>query len=56
MLAESHISIHTWPERSYAAIDAFMCGAARPHEVVPILRHALKARHIAVFEHMRGVL
>jgi S-adenosylmethionine decarboxylase len=56
VLAESHLSIHTWPERSYAAIDAFMCGAARPHEVVPILRHALKARHIAVFEHMRGVL
>lgn len=26
MLAESHISIHTWPERAYAAIDIFMCG------------------------------
>jgi S-adenosylmethionine decarboxylase len=27
LLAESHISIHTWPERGYAAIDIFMCGA-----------------------------
>jgi S-adenosylmethionine decarboxylase len=56
VLAESHISIHTWPERSYAAIDAFMCGSAEPHEVVPILRHAFKARRIALSEHLRGVL
>ena len=26
LLAESHISIHTWPERNFAAIDIFMCG------------------------------
>ena len=26
MLAESHISIHTWPERYYAAADIFLCG------------------------------
>jgi S-adenosylmethionine decarboxylase len=56
VLAESHISIHTWPERGYAAIDVFMCGTAEPHKVVPILRHAFKAPRIAIFEHMRGVL
>ena len=56
VLAESHISIHTWPERSYAAIDAFMCGRAEPHKVVPILRHAFKARRVALSEQMRGVL
>lgn len=27
MLAESHISIHTWPEHDYAAVDMFVCGA-----------------------------
>jgi S-adenosylmethionine decarboxylase len=27
LLAESHISIHTWPERDYAAVDIFLCGA-----------------------------
>ena len=27
LLAESHISIHTWPEYCYAAVDVFMCGA-----------------------------
>ena len=26
MLAESHISVHTWPESNYAAFDIFMCG------------------------------
>jgi S-adenosylmethionine decarboxylase len=56
VLAESHISIHTWPERGYAAIDVFMCGAAEPHKVVPILRHAFEAGRIAICEQMRGVL
>lgn len=26
LLAESHISIHTWPEHRYAAVDIFLCG------------------------------
>ena len=38
VLAESHISIHTWPERAYAAIDIFMCRACDPHDAVPVLR------------------
>jgi S-adenosylmethionine decarboxylase len=56
VLAESHISIHTWPERGYAAIDVFMCGSAVPHRVVPILRHAFNAGRIAIFEQLRGLL
>ena len=28
LLAESHISIHSWPERGYAAVDMFLCGRA----------------------------
>ena len=56
VLAESHISIHTWPERGYAAIDVFMCGSAAPHKVVPVLRHVFKARRIAISEQMRGVV
>ncbi|MDB5696005.1 MAG: S-adenosylmethionine decarboxylase [Sphingomonas bacterium] len=27
LLAESHISIHTWPEHDYAAVDIFLCGS-----------------------------
>jgi len=56
VLAESHISIHTWPERGYAAVDVFMCGAAEPHKVVPILKHAFKAGRVSLSEQMRGVL
>lgn len=56
VLAESHISIHTWPERAYAAVDIFMCGAAEPHKAVPILKHAFKAGRISLSEQMRGVL
>ncbi|NJO38759.1 MAG: adenosylmethionine decarboxylase [Rhizobiales bacterium] len=55
VLAESHMSIHTWPERAYAAIDIFMCGAAKPHKTVPILKHAFKAGRISLSEQMRGV-
>lgn len=31
LLAESHISIHTWPEHGYAAVDIFLCG--RRHDL-----------------------
>ncbi len=35
ILSESHISIHTWPERGYAAIDAFYCGKCDPEVSLP---------------------
>lgn len=40
VLAESHMSIHTWPEADYAAIDIFMCGDA---EIDAALAHILKS-------------
>ncbi len=54
VLAESHISIHTWPERRYAAIDIFMCGKAKPEACVPILRQAFSPMQTAVNELLRG--
>jgi len=54
VLAESHISIHTWPEIGYAALDVFMCGKANPNECVPVLREAFKAKRVAVSEMLRG--
>ena len=36
-LAESHISVHTWPENGYMAIDVFMCGDANPVLVIEAL-------------------
>lgn len=38
-LAESHISVHTWPEQHFAAFDIFMCGMARPEIAINILKH-----------------
>ena len=54
VLAESHISIHTWPEAGYAALDVFMCGDANPDACVPVLREAFKPRRVAVSELLRG--
>ncbi|WP_299936783.1 adenosylmethionine decarboxylase [uncultured Pelagimonas sp.] len=38
LLAESHISIHTWPEHGFAAIDIFMCGDCDPAASLAVLR------------------
>jgi len=54
VLAESHISIHSWPEKGYAALDVFMCGDAEPQRCVEVLRKAFKPKRIAVQELLRG--
>ena len=54
VLAESHISIHTWPEAGYAALDVFMCGSADPDKCVPVLREAFSATRVGVNELLRG--
>lgn len=56
VLAESHISIHTWPERSFAAIDIFMCGCCDPHDALPLIRDHFKPGDMQVSEHRRGVV
>ncbi len=56
ILAESHISIHTWPERSYAAIDLFMCGDARPHRALDVIRQAFCPQTVTLLEHKRGLV
>ena len=54
VLAESHISIHTWPDAGYAALDVFMCGKANPDACIPVLREAFKAKRVEVNEILRG--
>jgi len=54
VLAESHISIHTWPEAGYAALDVFMCGSAEPDACIPVLREAFSAKEVVVDELLRG--
>jgi len=54
VLAESHISIHTWPDAGYAALDVFMCGKADPDRCIPVLREAFAAAEVEVNELLRG--
>lgn len=56
VLAESHISIHTWPERRYAALDIFMCGACDPYKSIPVIRQAFEPGAVQLVEQRRGVM
>jgi S-adenosylmethionine decarboxylase len=56
VLAESHISVHTWPEKAYAAFDVFMCGDAEPRKALGVFKAAFNPGRIVIGEHKRGVL
>ena len=55
VLAESHISIHTWPERDFAAIDIFMCGDCNPYDSLPTLKAAFLPARVQLGEQRRGL-
>lgn len=54
ILAESHLSIHTWPEEDLIAIDLFSCGAIDGRAVVDDLAQALQLQNVTVREVRRG--
>lgn len=54
VLAESHISVHSWPETGYAAFDIFTCGDTTPMAAVEVLREAFAPERVTVGEHLRG--
>ena len=57
IIAESHISIHTWPEYNYTAIDIFTCGdKVDPYQAVNTLKKILKPKKIEVVEIKRGIM
>jgi len=56
VLAESHISVHTWPERDFAAFDIFMCGDARPEMTIPVLKQAFAPGRMEIRDLMRGIV
>lgn len=56
VLAESHITIHTWPERDFAAIDIFMCGSCDPLDAVPAIKKTFQPETLEVSEHRRGTV
>lgn len=56
ILSESHITVHTWPERGYAAFDAFMCGIADPSKALDVFKRVFEPTRTIVGPLKRGVL
>lgn len=54
LLAESHISVHTWPELDFAALDIFMCGDADAEAASLALRAALAPAEVRITREERG--
>lgn len=55
VIAESHLTVHTWPERSFAAVDLFTCSATVDHGLVEAsVARALGAGRVERRRHDRG--
>ena len=55
VIKESHMSIHTWPEYGFAALDLFTCGEnVNPQEAVEVLKNLLHAGRASSVEMHRG--
>ncbi len=57
VIAESHLSIHTWPEYGFAAVDVFTCGdRIKPEEAAAFLIEAFESKTPSIVEMKRGIL
>jgi S-adenosylmethionine decarboxylase len=54
ILAESHLSIHTWPEENLIAVDLFSCGAIDGGKVIRELARLLRLEGVSVRQMARG--
>ena len=55
VIAESHMSIHTWPEKGYVAVDIFTCGGLDPRPGFRYLAESLGAKSSRLQEILRGI-
>lgn len=57
VIAESHLSIHTWPEYGYAAVDIFTCGdIIKPEVAAQYLIQKFESKTPSIVEMKRGIL
>ncbi len=56
VIAESHFTIHTWPEHGYAAVDIFTCGDLNYQAALEHIKNELEAERCTIFQFQRGVL
>lgn len=57
VIEESHLTIHTWPEYKYAAVDLFTCGnTIKPWTAFEFLEEKLNAKRTDITEIPRGVM
>jgi S-adenosylmethionine decarboxylase len=57
VIAESHLSIHTWPEYSYAAVDIFTCGdIIKPEVAAQFLINRFESKNPSIVELKRGIV
>jgi S-adenosylmethionine decarboxylase proenzyme len=57
VIAESHLSVHTWPEYGYAAVDIFTCGTTvEPRKAAEVLIEKLGSKNPSLTEVQRGIL
>ena len=55
VIAESHLSIHTWPECGYTAMDIFTCGGLDPRPGFELVAERLGAQSSRMHEILRGL-
>lgn len=55
IIQESHLSIHTWPEYNYAALDVFVCGTVDPYKAIPVIKKGFSPKNIQITEVKRGI-
>ena len=55
LLSESHLSIHTWPEKSYASIDMYTCGSSIPLIAISEIGKHLQCSDIHITHLNRGL-